>query len=516
LCFFQDNFFVLVWDQQHDSPYNEIAGKTTYRLRLVLAPYQASVYAMFGAANNLPHVPAAYFNSYATDATLPPDENYYAQAPVMFNNLMLSSFLALGPDSSPGANTASVGDAIGDWSATSPLSIGVVPGPTEDFSFFWMDPTASVDTDYSSVGGPLIAQLTLPSDEPFFVKLGLQGKSMGDGADDWVEGTVIWMHAPDGVCPAGMTGEGCMTDVNECASNPCSDSIGSIGCWNGVNEWACMCADGSSDQTGAPEACDTNNCEAEEQTCSPFAVCTHISDGVHTCTCTVGYSSVDAGVTCSDIDECNSSPCANGAECADGVDSFSCACAAGYSGDTCADNIDECSSVPCLNGAACTDAVAAFSCTCAAGYHGPACGEDIDECGSFPCANDGACTDGIDTFTCACAAGYSDGTCTTDIDDCVSSPCVNGACTDGVNAFSCACAGGYSGDTCNININECGSSPCMNGADCTDGEDAYSCTCAAGFTNTWCSMNIDDCVPTVTVQESTTACADDAIILSLD
>ena len=36
-----------------------------------------------------------------------------------------------------------------------------------------------------------------------------------------------------------------------------------------------------------------------------------------------------------DDDECTSDPCQNGGACVDGVDSYTCACAAGYSGDHC-------------------------------------------------------------------------------------------------------------------------------------------------------------------------------------
>jgi hypothetical protein len=43
------------------------------------------------------------------------------------------------------------------------------------------------------------------------------------------------MHAPDGSCPAGMEGEGCMTDVDECATAGCAGE-----CWNGINEFLCL------------------------------------------------------------------------------------------------------------------------------------------------------------------------------------------------------------------------------------------------------------------------------------
>jgi len=36
-----------------------------------------------------------------------------------------------------------------------------------------------------------------------------------------------------------------------------------------------------------------------------------------------------------DVDECDSFPCMNGATCVDNVDSFTCNCQSGYTGDTC-------------------------------------------------------------------------------------------------------------------------------------------------------------------------------------
>ena len=36
-----------------------------------------------------------------------------------------------------------------------------------------------------------------------------------------------------------------------------------------------------------------------------------------------------------DIDECSPNPCQNGGTCADGVNNYTCACVAGYSGYNC-------------------------------------------------------------------------------------------------------------------------------------------------------------------------------------
>ena len=41
---------------------------------------------------------------------------------------------------------------------------------------------------------PLVAQLTLPSDAPFFVRLGASGQRK-DGAADWHEAELVWSHA---------------------------------------------------------------------------------------------------------------------------------------------------------------------------------------------------------------------------------------------------------------------------------------------------------------------------------
>ena len=48
-----------------------------------------------------------------------------------------------------------------------------------------------------------------------------------------------------------------------------------------------------------------------------------------------------------DIDECSSDPCENGATCQDEVNQYSCLCAGGYTGTHCETEIDECSSDPC-------------------------------------------------------------------------------------------------------------------------------------------------------------------------
>jgi hypothetical protein len=50
------------------------------------------------------------------------------------------------------------------------------------------------------------------------------------------------------------------------------------------------------------------------------------------------------------------------------------------SGKDCSTDIDECASVPCKNGATCIDDIAAFKCVCPPGLTGTLCEIDIDDC----------------------------------------------------------------------------------------------------------------------------------------
>ncbi len=57
-------------------------------------------------------------------------------------------------------------------------------------------------------------------------------------------------------------------------------------------------------------------------------------------------------------------------------------CQPGFDGFACDHNIDDCAAQPCLNGGACTDGVNSYTCTCAAGFSGtncetPTCGDGI-------------------------------------------------------------------------------------------------------------------------------------------
>ena len=191
---------------------------------------------------------------------------------------------------------------------------------------------------------------------------------------------------------------------------------------------------------------------------------------------------------------CSALPCQHNGNCTNtGATTFSCACAAGYTGIVCQTVINNCASSPCLNGGTCTNVigVGTYTCSCASGFNGTNCENDISECSSSPCQNGGTCINGVNSYTCACAAGYTDATCGTVIDNCASSPCQNGGnCTNviGDGTYTCTCAAGYTDSSCGTVIDNCASAPCQNGGTCTNvlGDGTYTCACLPGFEGSNC------------------------------
>uniref|UniRef100_A0A8C1HEI9 EGF-like domain-containing protein n=1 Tax=Cyprinus carpio carpio TaxID=630221 RepID=A0A8C1HEI9_CYPCA len=156
---------------------------------------------------------------------------------------------------------------------------------------------------------------------------------------------------------------------------------------------------------------------------------------------------------CRDIDECLSSPCANGGTCTDEVNGFSCVCAKGWAGPTCQSptptffvTIANTSSVSSGAAAAssfpltrassasrCSQVQGTTHCSCEPGFtisgHDSSVCTDIDECKLFHDGPAGrlclhACVNTAGGYRCSCPAGYSvtpDGRNCKDIDECSSS-----------------------------------------------------------------------------------------------
>uniref|UniRef100_A0A673HLH4 Fibulin-7-like n=1 Tax=Sinocyclocheilus rhinocerous TaxID=307959 RepID=A0A673HLH4_9TELE len=141
---------------------------------------------------------------------------------------------------------------------------------------------------------------------------------------------------------------------------------------------------------------------------------------------------------CRDIDECLSSPCANGGACTDEVNGFSCVCAKGWAGPTCQSPTPTsaaASSFPLTRASSasrCSQVQGATRCTCEPGFtissrDSSVC-TDIDECTLFHGGQAGrlclhACVNTAGGYRCSCPAGYSvarDSRNCKDIDECSS------------------------------------------------------------------------------------------------
>ena len=104
-----------------------------------------------------------------------------------------------------------------------------------------------------------------------------------------------------------------------------------------------------------------------------------------------------------DIDDCVNHTCANGGSCVDGVNSYSCNCSVGYTGDHC-----QTGNILSANRPVKSSIIHPISC-----HINYLIFTDIDDCVNHTCANGGSCVDGINSYSCNCTAGYTGDRCQT-------------------------------------------------------------------------------------------------------
>uniref|UniRef100_A0A3Q4B3V1 Uncharacterized protein n=1 Tax=Mola mola TaxID=94237 RepID=A0A3Q4B3V1_MOLML len=166
-------------------------------------------------------------------------------------------------------------------------------------------------------------------------------------------------------CSAGWEGKLCETEINECSSGPCVHGA----CKDLLADYQCDCEPG---YTGKDCQDEVDNCL--EFSCVNEGICMEI-EGVHTCSCPPAYIGKRCQWRFPPVSCDANTHCLNAGVCIGG----SCTCRPGYTGSRCETEIDECESNPCLNGATCLDRLNHIQCECVPGFSGTLCENNKDE-----------------------------------------------------------------------------------------------------------------------------------------
>ncbi|XP_070175147.1 uncharacterized protein [Littorina saxatilis] len=314
------------------------------------------------------------------------------------------------------------------------------------------------------------------------------------------------------VCKSGWEGGTCERDVNECDVEATQTECGVTGsqCVNFQGGYRCQC-DSGYEREGEGNCTDIDECDT-----SPCSQTCENSPGSYRCLCREGFTA--NGTDCNDIDECESTatnPCTQA--CDNQPGSYKCFCdQAGYQlnddGKTCSAQAGCTNTTDCdaTNGG-CSKTGVTEKCFCNNGYElqaNKSCTvKVVDWCASNPCEQTCAKTSDGRSFTCSCESGFilnDDGkTCRVCAEGTFGKDCNKNCTCDTAktvtclsNNGTCQCKPGWKGTTCDVNVNECNdSSPCSSNAACTDTEGSFICKCNAGYSkniNGVCE-DIDEC-----------------------
>lgn len=278
--------------------------------------------------------------------------------------------------------------------------------------------------------------------------------------------------------------------IDECESGAHDCDVNAV-CKTTQNGFTCTCEDG---YQGDGKSCeDIDECTESLDNCHEYAECDNTPPGSFTCTCEEGYEG--NGIVCEPA-TCAGFACGDNAHCND-EGGLHCVCDPGFEGDPNAGctNIDDCDPSPCQNGGTCTDEVEGFTCACPDEWAGKTCETNVDECetGAHNC--DQLCSDRDGGFDCGCESGW---TLNADGHNCAPSSCdtfpacgANAHCVND-GELRCVCDPDYEGDPdtgCTHKIGDCYPNPCLNGGSCIDEDIGYSCVCADGYSGTNCEVD---------------------------
>ncbi len=171
------------------------------------------------------------------------------------------------------------------------------------------------------------------------------------------------------ICAPGFTGASCDVNIDECtdAVETCN---GRGDCVDGINNFTCSCHLGF---TG-------RNCEISMDKCAGIT-CTSgngecvNSIGGYSCRCLPGYTGTHCE-TSTTLNPCLGIACSGNGKCENGQTGIiRCACDADYTGPLCETKIDDCLAGNCSDTQDCEDGVNTYSCICKMGYTGDLCGQ---------------------------------------------------------------------------------------------------------------------------------------------